>query len=527
MGIDLGSGALADLARVGVRYLLEWRQSGQIYRSIALPLPPRALTITQQAPALVTYTLGGQPIRELGAYRSREIKLTGSAGYDVRVGYTRDGAITSQLGSVLLREFRGFLEEYQSVSEGQSSSSTGEALNELIFRALDEDYHLRVEVVELEIQRDAMSSHFAPDWTLTLRAYDDAETQRVFEDAQKQIDDIKNTIDAMSAGVAVTQAAIDGAVGVTALLLSPMDSLNGAAKSLENLGESLRSVLALPSDVIGRAAQTALVMRTTATRIIRDVERVPSALSAKYRALRSAIIGAEEAQAAAESLGVFIPISPESDDLPSSPLYVSRGALTSSQQSTPTQSGVTVYRLRLGEDLYTLARRIFGDADRWYEIAELNGWIDPYHLPSGRPATSGDVILIPLGINNAPSLDARDVYGEDLYLSPEGDLILGDDRDLRTITATPNLEQGIRLRLLAELGETPIFDRYGLPSLLGRRISTGLAGYLGSYVREQLARDVRVDSVPVIDVIDAGDQIAIDLQIRSSESGLLSMRVTV
>jgi hypothetical protein len=80
-GVSL-SGAFASLARINTRYLIEWHRSGVLYRSIALPLPPSALTIEQGAPSQVIYTLGDDPIREIGRYKSRSIELSGSAGYD-------------------------------------------------------------------------------------------------------------------------------------------------------------------------------------------------------------------------------------------------------------------------------------------------------------------------------------------------------------------------------------------------------------------------------------------------------------
>ena len=177
-GVQL-SGALAHLSRINIRYLLEWHRQGQLYRSVSLPLPPSALSIQATAPHQITYTLGDHPIRELGHYRQHLIELDGSAGYDARPSYTASGAIQSALGPQILKEFRHFLEQYQEAAADEGAhviiGGRPRPQHELIFRALDEGYDLKIEVQSLIVSREADEANLAPRWALTLQGYDHAD----------------------------------------------------------------------------------------------------------------------------------------------------------------------------------------------------------------------------------------------------------------------------------------------------------------------------------------------------------------
>ena len=170
-----------------------------------------------------------------------------------------------------------------------------------------------------------------------------------------------------------------------------------------------------------------------------------------------------------------------------------------------------------------IASRVLGDEDAWVTIAELNNFIDPFRFASGRLAQPGDPVFIPALISQSNSVEAVDVFKEDLKLE-DGDLVLSEG-DYRTIAGVPNLEQAISLRLKAVLGETFILPDYGLPSAVGLRLNAETAGYVSAHMRSQIVKDKRVRSVLLIEARDQGDAIDMSAQFRAVDQTFLSLSV--
>ena len=62
-----------------------------------------------------------------------------------------------------------------------------------------------------------------------------------------------------------------------------------------------------------------------------------------------------------------------------------------SSRVAPTKGSYRTYRVKAGDRIDTIAHQAFGDANRWWEIADLNPQIKfPLDL------TPGDVLRIPL-----------------------------------------------------------------------------------------------------------------------------------
>jgi len=524
------TGVLAELARVNIKYLVEWRIGGEIYRALPLPLDPSELTIEQTAPVIITHTLGNLPIREIGRYKQRSVMISGSSGYAPRTGYNRLAEIISQRGDIITREFRIFLEDYQKEAEKhpQNISFTGELENhtDLIFRALDEDYNLQVEVDSFTFSRNANENNFSPAWSVSFNAYMDAEeVDRPFESFQSAVDAVTGAIDLAGAGVAVASEAINGVAGLGRMLLRPLDALANVTSALDSLSEGLRDILDLPSDLMNRMSNTALSLRTTATRLKGDVERFPDSMSAQVKALERAIFGAEEAQLQIESVIGSTGLQVQDENLDNPALYPAPPPNDEESTASPSeaQSAVTPYRIRQGETLKDVARRVFNDADRWTELADLNGWIDAYRLPSGRLARAGDLILVPSEQEREPQRRGLDPYGTDLLIK-NGDLVLSND-DLVLVRDSKNVEQALKHRLKTVVNESSLFKRYGLPNIIGRRVSSNLIGLVTAHTREQVLLDSRVDSIPVIEMKDDGDTIIMILDIITKAGGFLQTSI--
>jgi hypothetical protein len=524
------SGALADLARVNVRYLLEWRQHGELKAAVSLPLPPRALSISTPAAPLITYTLGGEPLRELAPVKARIISLTGSTGYDVRAGYTRRGAIAAATGAEILREFRGFLELYQEAAAADPTTYTtngGAPSNELIFRALDEDLHARVEPESLTIERDAMSSHTAPAWTATFTAYGEPEPYaRPFERYQAALEGISAAIRTAGSVLAVAGLAVQGVNSLARLALGPLDSLRFITAGIESTLEGVASLADIPADAIDRLENAALSTRQSLTRLSADLERFPSRTGAAWEALSVAILGADEVQtqaARALALGGIVRRTPS----PYLPPAI--GAQEPTYESPQGARPVVAVRLSEGESLLDLARRIYGALDRWQEIADLNGWQSATRTASGRPARAGDVVLIeqPPAVDTGEGVAGPDIYRTDLKITAAGALELTPGGDLATISGPPNIEQALRLRTQTKQGEHAHAPRYGLPRAIGRRITATTSGQLAAIVREQITQDPRIERVSRFEVSDNGDALAFSLEAISADGALISPTLTL
>jgi len=531
-GIDLTNGFIADLVRVNVRYVLEWRRNGEIHRAIGLPLPPQALRISQDTPALITHTIGGGVIRELSPSYIKTITLDGSAGYDARSAYNREGAFIFANGPAILNEFRAFLELYQDAAHDAPTDYAQRAnisaglihQNELVFRALDEDTHARVEVESLAISRDAQSTHTAPAWSLTLKAYDTAPTYaRPFDAYQSALESLTNAINQAAAAVALVGAALEGFNTLGRLALAPLEALANISRAALTITDAARNLVDIPSDIISRAAGAALNTRTAFTRLIDDVERFPAETGAAWEALKTAILGADEAQEQAErALGVLgRPIEPYTPEAPA----LTASELTPDLEETSagsTASAAELYRLRLGEDLMHLARRLYGDATRWTELAELNGWLDAFTLPNGRTARAGDPLLIPTELEPQA---ARSSLGKDLALDNSGDLILSG-ADLKTISGPRNLSQALRLRVQTTRGELTHAPTYGLPRLIGRKLTASSAGYISAHIREQLTLDPRIERLSRLELTDIDNGLNIDAEAIATTGALISPQIT-
>jgi hypothetical protein len=326
-GIQL-SGALAALARVNIRYLIEWHKDGALYRAVSLPLPPNALSVSAQAPSQVTYTLG-QPIRELGRYRQRTIELSGSAGYDARPSFTADGAITSQLGPAILIAFTRFLEEYQRTATNEGAES-----HELIFRALDEEINLKVEVSALSVERNADGANLAPEWSLSLQSYDDAAPapEDALFDLEGALSGVTSAIQTAADAVATAQLLAEGANAYVRRGISgPLTALDKLTSAVRGTVNGLRELADIPADILRQISKTAGSLRSSVSALIDDIVTYDDELSAEWALLLDILGAAEETEIQAESTSAIIPL-PELETVTAPPL-VSRNDGPSSRGS--------------------------------------------------------------------------------------------------------------------------------------------------------------------------------------------------
>lgn len=169
--------------------------------------------------------------------------------------------------------------------------------------------------------------------------------------------------------------------------------------------------------------------------------------------------------------------------------------------------------IQYGDDLRIVALRELGTAERWLELANLNGLRHPYiaSSPSDGVLSYGDLIQVPAPVSSvSANNDAAGVFGVDLMVV-NGNLMIADSGDLDVVSGVSCLVQALRHHITVDKRELAFHPEFGcyVRSILGR--SNGpTAGQLAAfYVKSALLEDSRVDAVPVCESEIVGDQIRV------------------
>lgn len=169
--------------------------------------------------------------------------------------------------------------------------------------------------------------------------------------------------------------------------------------------------------------------------------------------------------------------------------------------------------IRYGDDLRVISLRELGTAERWLEIANLNGLRHPYIASSASDGvlSYGDMIQIPSPVSTvSANNDPVGVFGVDILVRG-GNLAVTENGDLEVVAGVQCLVQALRHHVSVDKRELAFHPEYGcyVRSLLGR--SNGpTAGQLAAfYVKSALMEDSRVDAVPSCVAEVVGDQIRV------------------
>lgn len=107
------------------------------------------------------------------------------------------------------------------------------------------------------------------------------------------------------------------------------------------------------------------------------------------------------------------------------------------------------------------------------------------------------------------------ILGTDLYLM-EGDLVIGPDGDLATVSDTENLRQALYLRLLADKGELILHPDYGseIYKYISRVMTPDRREKLKSAVAACIIQDPRVEKVLAVEIEVAGRTVLVTARIQ-------------
>ena len=210
----------------------------------------------------------------------------------------------------------------------------------------------------------------------------------------------------------------------------------------------------------------------------------------------------------------------------------SNNLYNASADNTEPSEPYTVIRLIENQNLIDVALVFYGDADRWVDLKDLNGWKDMYLNGEGRPCQGGDSIKIPLRntllVEINPFLEVQtpeDLLGRDLSM-PLNDLVF-EGNDLALSSGADNLAQVVRHRLLTVKGEIPGFESYGLSNFIGDAIngSKTPVDYLTLSIRRELLGDPRVASVSNVEILIDGDKVDFSCNIIPVAGSILKTRI--
>lgn len=524
-GIPVPStGRLGSLLRVPIDYIFEVRdKNGALSKELApisLPLTPSIYQQTRNPPTKVSYTLTGTHI-DRNKQKDHSILLQGHSGNKVRVGYNRDGEVIFQSGRVIFEEFDVFLENYQNyVAENPGSY--------LIFRSLKEGYNFNVELVSWDWSLDASRNKFSYEWKLQLKAYGDALPSgllSIFSPLDLIMQTAADYIGLASAGFAVADNAVNNLGGAINQLLEPIRALNALGQSMSNLRDSAIGLHTfLTKGIISEALRAydsmlggiGLVYNRPTDYSSSSTPGQPFGVAQleSARKRRGILRGLEQSNiTATTAFGLLggVPQEIDTDRIPPSSAQERRFIRDNSYLGSKTVElrKSTVHIMGSGEDLRSLALRVYGDSSLWILIADFNDMRSASIKSDGSLLKVGDTIYVP-SLETSTDFDASvnrssDPYLVDLLLV-DGDLSLLDG-DFRTVRGTENLQQAIEIKTRTLLGETVLYPQIGLPDVVGAPITSRLIAYLSTVVFEQVSIDPRIQSLSDIEFLIEGDSL--------------------
>lgn len=169
----------------------------------------------------------------------------------------------------------------------------------------------------------------------------------------------------------------------------------------------------------------------------------------------------------------------------------------------------------------SLAFEHFGDASRSYLIASFN------NFTSDDDISPGTQVRIPILTRGASpednfiySLIKRDVYGSDIKLDSDNNIVIMAAGDFSRIEGTNNLIQAMNLRLNEKLGSRLRLTIYGVRDSVGYAMSSSAPlSYAISTIKDTLLQDPRISDIDNIRIRAENDILLINFTTKSIKIG--------
>ena len=521
-----------------VRYLLEHKPAGGTGGERVILPNVADVQFSRPHAVVTTWTLGAHPVHHYSGIRSQKIMMSGRSGLKTRFeteGVTSETA-SDLSGPALFRKLEKFLEKFE--RDAGRATSFVQRPPELILHMLWEGKKLKVEHERFHWGRSAQRSRHSYEWSLDFESHGELNQDPIegplsalteaFEVAKK----ITGAVNSVSIGLAKAREILDDSRTQLDQFREPVRAVAKLARQWSIVARSGRSLAEWPKAFM----EDFWYMSTEAlVAVFNTWDATPFGVKGPRRSgfieVMELIAEARKATQTALGLGYTkLPTYSVTKDVQESglaalPQWSSKESALLSLDPIPgkytTRNGqlTRVYQAKSGDTLQSIAWALLGDRSRWIEIAELNGITSPSVFSDSGPLFIGQTILVPAATGDGallPGLSTSDLYGTDLRLSSDGDLVAqGDgDSDVETISGVPNLRQGLINRMMTVQGDNATFPGHGLPEIIGRPNTDIRISSAAIEADAQFRRDPRISSVNELVVDDNGDELVVTAELQ-------------
>ena len=506
-------------------------RKGETPLSIALPFVS-GLQYERRSTAIPQWTLGGRSVHfHHAGVRGERFSIVGRSGVDHRRGKDANGARLFARGPELFREVEKFFHTYETLRGNQTQagltnpkfSTYGAGPYGLIFRAVNEDKSLFVELLNFEFSKDAANTRLGYAYKIDLLAYGEAKFP-----VATGLANVRNLMrTATQLGNQVT-----GWLGGNALvatlgeLRGTLRGISGFVHSIDRAIGALRDLSPLWPQKMFSDTYAAVVfnfLNTSQTALMAVQSHEDDFLLGQDSPLSDGFVDLmrtlkESKTAMFEQLAytgrVYVPYNEKykkfggggSDPTGGSGSDSGMGTKVGGLGNVPEYGQAPIIS---GQSLEDFSEQHTGDPGNASLILEINDMASPNQFSNGAPVVAGTVLLYPLppGVSGGANLSGKGMYYTDLKLV-DGDLVLSGN-DLRTVRGVDNLKQAVTTRLLTESGEVPSVPTLGMPRKIGTQQLAAAAATISLSMKAQLESDSRIVAVEDLSIVEGAGTIEV------------------
>jgi len=491
---------------------------------------------------------GSDAVVQFTRYRNEVITLSGETGQEDRYATDDAGETRSQTAVERIGNLRAFLRSFtEAASKTRGWYKRSVNNDKLLFHALYEQASWEVAKVDIKINAASGKNLGDFGWSLditTVKRLGQAYTTAVSplakaqDDLAKQekekaiknrlnksfgsewldkykepsVDDydayLNNSISSLESDDAdfltlAERAVVKGTVALRILSMAmgrvraQVMRVNRLLNRFNELRQEFQRIMSFPTALI---TNSLLVVTQAVDELQQTAEALPSVDSLTRDTLIDLQVAwsdfSTELMAELGIRGLPIALDAQATDL-SSPT-------AGNEEVTPRPTSRVVYALGY-ESLSDIAARVFGDPDRWRDIAELNGIIDPWELNNGSPiAPAGTAFRVPFDVGSSSTAD--DLIGQSYYITEDGDLAW-DGTGYRRIGGSALIIQAITERGKSVRKPSALFPQWGLLPTVGETLFDDDVARFAVDLKDQMLRDTRVLSVNNLVVERTDDKI--------------------